>query len=155
MVVDPLRALRQIGRSASFVEMVVDVETNCLRLPLDCVDVKIVGVLYFTGERVELSDALVTTVSRAVDRTVDEIGLLADVFHDVDLAALRPLNFLDIGAEHPEGRPQALSAGNLNARLETSISLREFALRLEARGGIVARDLVCAGVFFRESFDDE
>ncbi len=74
----------------------------------------------------------------------------ADVFHDVDLAARRPADFVDVVAEHPERGPDSLSIGNFDAGFEASVGLIEFALRVQARGGVVASHAVGASVGFLE-----
>src|SRR6202162_6584964 len=43
MVVNPLRSLRKFCGSSSLVKMVVDVETDDVRFPLDSEDVEVVG----------------------------------------------------------------------------------------------------------------
>ena len=49
VIVDPPRSLGQVGGDASRVEMVVDVETDRVRLPLDGEEVKIVGKALIAG----------------------------------------------------------------------------------------------------------
>ena len=84
----------------------------------------------------------------AMQRTVNGARLFADVFHDVDLAALRPTDSGNIFAKHPERGPHALPFRNFDARFEAAVRLREEALCLEARGGVVTRYAVGAGVRF-------
>src|ERR1051326_8178552 len=81
--------------------------------------------------------------------------LFADVFHDVDLAAVGPADLVDVFAEHPERRPDSLPARNLDAGFETSIGLSEFALRFEAGRGVIARDAIRTCVLLLQSGDDE
>src|SRR5271165_3172591 len=68
---------------------------------------------------------------------MDGAGLLADVFHDVDFAALGPVDGGDAVAEHPKCGPDALASGNFYARFESSIGLAEEIFRFNARGGVV------------------
>ena len=82
------------------------------------------------GERVRPADAARAGVSRAVHRPVHRGRLSADVFHDVDFAALRPADALDVVAKHPERRPEALPAWDANARLESAVGLSEVAFGL-------------------------
>src|SRR5260221_4898729 len=72
--------------------------------------------------------------------------LLADIFHDVDLAALRPANGINIFSQHPERRPHSLPRGQLDARLESPVRLREQTLRLQSRRRVVEFLAVRPGV---------
>ena len=67
-----------------------------------------------------------------VERSVDGARFLADIFHDVDFAALGPADGSDVVAKHPEGRPHSLPRRNFDTRLEAAIGLAEKALRFES-----------------------
>jgi hypothetical protein len=84
----------------------------------------------------------------AVQGTVDGGGFLADVFHDVDFAALRPARCRDVLAEHPERGPHALAFRNFYAGFDAAVSLNEETLRFEACGSVVACYAVGAGEGF-------
>ncbi len=90
-----------------------------------------------------------------MNRAVNDGGFFANVLHNVDFATGWPRDLIDVGSQHPEGRPNALSAGNLDACLETPVGLRELALRLQSGGRIVPAHAVGAGVFFFNNLDDE
>src|SRR5262249_12997093 len=94
-------------------------------------------------------------VSRSVHGAVNCRGLTADVFHDVDLAAGGPAHRANVVTEHPEGGPDTLSERNLNACLESAITLAEESLRLQPRRGVVALDAVRAGEALASGFDDQ
>src|SRR5215471_1118611 len=70
--------------------------------------------------------------------------LAADVLHDVDFSALRPSDRVDVLAEHPECRPHPLPGGNLDARLESAVGLREESLCFQTRGSVISRCSVCS-----------
>src|SRR5256712_5211410 len=128
MVVHP--ASRKTFGGDSQVEGIVDVPANRILLPLDGVHVK--GV----GERARAhvicaADALRTGVPGAVHRAVHPAGLLADVLHDVDLAARGPADRGDVVAQHPERGPQPLTARYLNTGLDATVLPRAQALGLE------------------------
>src|SRR5580704_11587984 len=127
VLVNPLRSFRQVGVCASRVSMIVDVETNHVRFPLNREKMKVVGKALIICKWVGCANAVPAGISGTVDRAVDDRGFLADILHDVDLAAVGPARFVDIGAEHPEGGPDSLSTRYLNARLESSIGLRKLA----------------------------
>jgi hypothetical protein len=134
----------------------VYVEADFGGFPLDCVDVESVGEIFAAGETCGRSEVGGGTVGeRAVDGAVNCGRLFTDVLHDVDLAALGPADRVDIIAEHPEGGPDALAFGDFDARLETSESLGEEALRFQARGCVFAGDVVGAFVLFFARGDDE
>ena len=61
-------------------------------------------------------------------RSVDHRRFPADILHDVDLTAVGPVNRIDIVAQHPECRPDALPKRNLDPRFEAAIGLAEFIL---------------------------
>ena len=50
-----------------------------------------------------------------VHRPVAAPGVRADVLHHIDLSAGRPAHLVDVGAQHPERRPGAAAAGDLEA----------------------------------------
>ena len=60
--------------------------------------------------------ALHMVVGLGVDRAVHHAGAMADMLHDVDLAADGPADRLF--GQHPDGRPTAASARDLGARLD-------------------------------------
>src|SRR6185312_3050290 len=69
----------------------------------------------------------------------------------------RPPGGADVVAQHPERRPDALPAGDLDARLEVPVLLREQARGVEARRGVLAGPVparVVAGAVLRGR-DDE
>src|SRR5215469_6691327 len=127
VMVDPFRSFREICRRARGVELIVDVEADGFVFPFDRVNVEVVGEGRVAGKAEGCTDALAAGVFRTVNRAVDERRFLADIFHDVDLAALRPSALTDVVAEHPESGPDALTAGNLNAGFEASVFARELA----------------------------
>src|SRR5579863_5544460 len=59
-----------------------------------------------------------------------------DVFHDVELAARRPVDRDDVVAEQPERGPHALRLRKLDARLDAAVHETETALRFEAGGRV-------------------
>src|SRR6267143_992593 len=71
-------------------------------------------------------------VESGVDVKADSARLLADVFHDVDFAALRPADGADVIAKHPESGPHSLPRASLDAGFEAAIGLAEKALSFEA-----------------------
>src|SRR2546426_1037090 len=99
MVVHP--PPRYASRRERLVRRVVHEPPNGICRPLDGVDVKVVG----EGTRTEVvraRDTRPTGIPGAVDRAVHTAGLLADVLHDVDLAAGGPTDVGDVVAQHPE-----------------------------------------------------
>src|SRR5580692_2147211 len=135
--------------------MIVDVETNHVRFPLNREKMKVVGKALIICKWVGCANAVPAGISGTVDRAVDDRGFLADILPDVDLAAVGPARFVDIGAEHPEGGPDSLSTRYLTARLESPIGLRKLARGFQASGSVVSGDAVRARVFFPQYLDDE
>src|SRR5258706_16116567 len=77
-----------------------------------------------------------------MQRSMNDARFAPDIFHDVDLAALRPSVRRNVVAKHPECRPHALPRRNLDARFETSVSLRKKVLRFQTRRGVIARNSI-------------
>src|SRR5215471_1166326 len=155
VIVDPLGIFWNVARCPGGIKMVVDVETDGFRLPLDGIDVEIVGEAGVVGKSERCAGPLAAAISGAVNRAVHERGLLADVFHDVDLAAVWPASLFDVITHHPKRGPDALSPGDFDASFEASEFLRELTLGLQASRGVVASYAIGAGKFFLKDFDDK
>src|ERR1019366_7197110 len=93
--------------------------------------------------------------SDLVNRAVNDAGFLTDVLHDVDLAACRPADLIDVVTEHPEGRPHPLTVGNFDAGFKAAVGLGKFAEGFETRRGVVSFDSVWASVLFRQRPDHQ
>src|SRR5712692_8797432 len=91
----------------------------------------------------------------AMQRAVNDARLLADIFHDVDFAALGPADGADVIAKHPEGGPHSLPRGYFDAGFEAAVGLAEEALSLEAGRCVIAGDAVAAGIRLSLRGDDE
>src|SRR5581483_10960876 len=155
VLIHPLRSFRKIGRSTGRVQVIVDVEADRFLLPFDGIHVKVGREPFVAGQSVSGTRSLSTRISRTVNRAVDRRWFLPYIFHDVDLTALRPSNFPDVVAEQPECRPDPLSLGNLDARLEASILLRELAFGLQPRRSVIARDAIGSCVLFLDGLNDQ
>src|SRR5580658_2541053 len=156
MAENPFAASGPVGRMKRSVEIGVDVETDHVRFPLDGVNMKVARKAlarpkFEDGGQVASWSRGAGTMQGAVDRS----GFLADIFHDVDLATLRPTGRGNVFAQHPERGPHPLSFWDFYACLETAVGLREKILRFEAGGGVVARDAVSGGIRFLLCGDDE
>ncbi len=79
--------------------------------------------------------AVQAAVAETVKRALDVGGVDGDVLHDVDLGACRPFGFVDVVAEHPEGRPGACFGWNLGAGLDPSVASGDPLLGDEASAG--------------------
>src|SRR5207247_8098766 len=95
-------------------------------------------------------DALCTRVPGAMHRPVHPAGFLADVLHDVDLAAGGPTNRVAVVAQQPEGGPQALPARDLNPCLHAAVPPRAQTLGLQS-----GRRVVTAAERLGASLDDQ
>src|SRR5688572_17015758 len=73
---------------------------------------------------------------------------LANVFHNVDLAAPWPAYGINIVSQHPKCGPKALSIRDLDAGFKPPVRLRELLLCEESCRGIAARYVVGASVVF-------
>src|SRR5438876_2539373 len=113
----------QVIRSDGLVQRIVDIPANRGRVPLDREDVKGIGESS-RAPLIRAGDALGTGVAGAMDGAVHPARLLADVLHDVDLAASGPCHRGAVVAYHPEGGPQALSARDLNPCFHAPVAPR-------------------------------
>src|SRR6266852_3357398 len=69
----------------------IDIEADCVGLPFDRVEMKVVGEILAGGQAEGRGDvARSADGARAMQRSVNGAWLLADIFHDVDFAALLP-----------------------------------------------------------------
>src|ERR1035438_3632152 len=132
----PICPRRQAGGSDLVVLFAVDVPADSVRFPLDGVNVKIVAEPLSGRQGERRADAVRAGITGAVNGAMHDRGFAADVLHDVDLATVRPSG--GAVAHHPECRPDSLSVGNLDARLEPAIGLRKLATRIDTRGGEAA-----------------
>jgi hypothetical protein len=156
MIENPFAAGGPIGLTEGGVEIGVDVEADGVGGPFDGVEVKVIGEILACGKSKDRGQvAGVCGGAGAVQRTVDFVGLLADVFHDVDFAALGPADGGNVFSEHPERGPNSLPFRDFDAGLEAAVGLDEQALCLEAGGGVLAGYPVGAGVGFFLRGDDE
>src|SRR5712692_3654264 len=116
---------------------------------------EIVGELLAVGQGVGGANTLGAGISWPMKRAVHDRRFLANIFHDVDLAASGPADGTDVVAQHPKCRPDTLAIGDLNSRLEPSIGLAELILSEQSRRSVVAGYAVRPGERFLERFNDQ
>jgi hypothetical protein len=141
-----------VGRARAVVFNAIDRPDDPVALPIDGEDVEVVG-----DRRRQVGRAAVavgTRVARSVERPVQAIRLPAEVLHDVDLAAIRPADRADVGAQHPEGGPQPSTGRDLDPRLDPAVRQLESALRQESSGRVLARPVVALEAGFRRAGGD-
>ena len=91
VIENPGAASGPLGLIESGVEIGVEIEADGATLPFDGVKVKVIGeILACRPAEPRGGVARSAGSARAMERTVDRARLLADIFHDVDFAALRP-----------------------------------------------------------------
>ena len=86
--------------------------------------IELVGMEIF-GHAFKLNTAAVLVADHVVEgfgmnSSHERIGIVADLFHNVDLPAARPADFFDVFAEHPNGWPCAEAFGKFGAYFEPS-----------------------------------
>src|SRR5262249_44268753 len=81
--------------------------------------------------------------------------LAADVLHNIDLATRGPADGIDVGSQHPKGRPYPLSEGAPEPGFKPGIFLSEFAPGQQASRRVIPRHSVRAGVIFLDGFNDQ
>src|SRR5205823_9637640 len=97
---------------------------------------------------VRRADTVAARVARSVKSSMNDRWFLADVLHDVDLAAVGPAGRPNIVTQHPKCRPDPLAIRNLNSRLETSVGLAELVPGEQSCRSIVASNVVRASQRF-------
>src|SRR5262249_18492900 len=89
---------------------VIHEEVDAFLAPLQGIDMKVQpGCRHMDARSLLCVQDMV--IGRGVDSPVDAAGLVTEMFHDVDLAALWPSYLIDIGAEQPNRRPGTSGAG--------------------------------------------
>src|SRR3974390_483689 len=126
MVINPLRSLGQVCRSSARIENMIHIEADLVWLPLNRVDVEVIGEFLSRRKSEGSANAVGAFISGPGNCAVNNPRLFADVLLDVDFATIGPVRFVDIAAKHPERWPDSLPAWDLDACLETSVGLREF-----------------------------
>ena len=119
VVEDPVRSSGQRSGRDGMEQGTVHEPLNGILRPLDGIHVIVVRHLFAEGQSIGLADAACAGIPRTVRRAVVYRGIVGvgpEVLHDVDFAAARPGHRRDVLAEHPEGRPHALSERQLDAR---------------------------------------
>jgi hypothetical protein len=110
------------------VVLVVDADDHVVRIPGQLVVMEGVADAFDPRRRRDLG--VVRPVEGARVQAREHFALLhAAVFHDVDLALLRPAR---AGAEHPDRRPGAQAARQPGAHFDEAVSEFEFAARVQA-----------------------
>lgn len=138
--------LFSVDQVAGFVEE----ELDAVGVPLGGVDVK--GRVGSVADLEAVSSAVAfgVVIGFGVDVRVDFCGVEADVFEDVDFAALWPSDLPDVFSECPEGGPCASSGRDFGSDFDSSVEDGVLSFGGEASAGdFVAVPVVEAG------FDDE
>src|SRR6266567_3324779 len=138
MIKHPGPAGGPLGLRESSVQIRVYVKAHYAGLPLDGVEMKIIGEVLARREA-KNRGGIAGWAGRAgpVKRPMDGAGLLANIFHDVDFAALGPADDRDVVPQHPESGPHSLPRGNFDARFKAAVGLAEKSLRFEPCGSVV------------------
>lgn len=145
MIEDPGSAGGPLGLRKRSVKVRVHIKANDAGLPFDGVEMKGVRKVLGSGKAEgSCCVAGATDCAGAVKRAVDRTGLFADVFHDVDFAALGPIARRDVTPQHPERGPHSLPCGDLDARFKAAVGLAEETLRFQAGGSVIARCVIRA-----------
>src|SRR5258706_9940985 len=156
MIKDPCFAGElRVRRCDRLVQETIDVKPHDVRLPLDGEGVEIVGKLLTIRQSVGRPYAVPARVTWSMKGAVNYRRFFPDVFHDVDFAAIGPACRIYIVAQHPKGRPEALTVRNLNSRLKPSVGLAELILREQSRRSVITIEAIGTGKTFFERFDNQ
>jgi hypothetical protein len=129
MVVDPAP---WYGFGGEFKELLaIDIPADFVFFPFDGENVEFVAPRAF-GQAGKVADSARTRVARPVNGSVNFVGFAPDVLHNVDFTGGWPGILLDVCAQHPEGRPDAVAVGQFHARFNASIRPGVQALSFQA-----------------------
>src|SRR5579875_2956684 len=106
MVVDPLRAFWQRRGRHGCIPLTVEEKPNLSWTPFHRIDVKFCKQRLAIWQRIPRADPALSRVTGPMNRSMHNAGLLADVFHRIDLSALLPTHRADILSQHPERGPE-------------------------------------------------
>src|SRR5262249_413358 len=110
-------------------------EVDAVLAPLQGIDMKVQpGCRHMDARSLLCVQDMV--IGRGVDSPVDAAGLVTEMFHDVDLAALWPSYLIDIRAEQPDRRPGTAGAREFRAHFEAPIEEIHPPSRVDARRGV-------------------
>src|SRR5947207_9650886 len=99
---------------------------------------EIIRELLTVGQRVRRTHAARTGVTWSMKSAMNNRRLLADIFHDVDLATVGPVRGRDVRTQQPKCRPDALAMWNPDSCLKPAIGLAEFILSEQPGRSVVA-----------------
>src|SRR6202034_2761710 len=111
--------------------VVINIEADRRRIPLNGENVEIVGKFRRRWKGVSAGQRAVAGVTRAMHRTVNLSRFIADALHDVDFTTPGPARSRVVITQQPEGRPHPLPLRDLDASFETPVFLLELTLRLQ------------------------
>lgn len=156
-VVGLMEFLHGVGGDVGGVDcFAVEAPDEVLVVPLEFEDVE-VFCEHATGEFVVLGAHGLVAVVLIVEVDFDGAIISGAVeFKDVDFAAFGPAggaaDFIAVCAEHPEGGPDALAVGELDAGGDFAVLPGLFAAGVESGGGVL---LGAVGVAVMDGFEDE
>src|SRR5260370_2353692 len=81
--------------------------------------------------------------------------LLADIFHNVNLAAQGPSHRADIVTQHPESRPQTLAVGDFDSSFKAPIGLPKRSLRFQPCRSVITRNTIGSRKGFVKRLDNQ
>jgi hypothetical protein len=69
--------------------------------------------------------------------SVNNLRLFPNIFHNINLAAIRPTDGVDVCCHHPKCGPNTLPARYLNARFYPTVLPRPFPFRQKSSGCVL------------------
>src|SRR5215471_18396512 len=113
---------------------------------------KVVAKPGFARQLKKVPNALRAGITGAVNGPVYRPRFLADILHDIDLAAVGPSS--RFVAHHPKSRPKPLPRWDLDARLEAAVALGKLAFGVDACRSVTTGDVIGPDITFLYSFND-
>lgn len=128
----------QICRGDGVVKLVVHIPLDLVFFPDDGKDVEFLGEFLSGRQKFRGGAKLVLAeVSAEMRRADDAVGAFTGQLHDVNFAAGWPAGLVNIFAQHPQRRPEALAFGQYGADVNPAIFKFPLVFGNDARGGVI------------------
>ena len=139
MIKDPFLT-RQIGGRCAVILCAVDVPADGVRLPFYAIGVE--GVGNWLAQVIDATEAAATGIAGTVDGAKDAVRQPTDLFHIVNFASLRPVNFADICPQTPERGPESYPHRHFDTCLDLAVGKLKAVTTEQPGRSVLARTII-------------
>jgi len=136
------------GQRLSGHDLVVDQELDLVLGPDGREEVEIGSEIFVEIHGSTSRVSIVGPFSSVVKCVRDLVGLLASSFHDIDFSRGSPSSVNVVSGEHPEGRPEVISLGQLGSHFEFSVLPCSRVLGVDSSGGVLLVGVLVVAFLF-------